>query len=76
MKAQGLVEYALILVLIGVVAIVLLILFTSGGLCFEDKWTCAARKVDQCMASEHFTREECIRMISGDDQTTIIMPSH
>lgn len=71
MRGQGLVEYALILVVIAVVAIVIITLI--GGIhidnsnpCYGNddiRFVCLDYRVTECVASERYTREECITLI-------------
>lgn len=76
MRGQGLVEYALILILIAVVVIVILaILGPAIGNVFNgvvnnpclssQSFECKNHRVEQCMTSEDYSREECIALIGG-----------
>lgn len=79
MRGQGLVEYALILVLVTVVIIVILALLgpTIGNIfqniqngigspCANSQsFECKNYRVEQCLASEEYSREECIALIGG-----------
>lgn len=76
MRGQGLVEYALILILIAVVVIVVLALLgpAIGSMlgnpvlasCMnQQSFECKNAKVEQCLASEQYSREECIALIGG-----------
>lgn len=75
MKAQGLVEYALILILIAVVVIVILAMLgpAIGNLfdnkvnpcIYEQSFACKDARVEQCLQSEQYSREECIALIGG-----------
>lgn len=68
MKGQGIIEYALFLILVAVVVIVLvLVLSGSNSACFMDKtsFACKNQRVEECLKSEQYTREECIALIGG-----------
>ena len=68
MKGQGLVEYALILILVAVVVLVILAIITNGNNpCAIDKTTyeCRNYQVEQCLKSEQYSREECIALVGG-----------
>lgn len=75
MKGQGLAEYALIAILVLVVVIVMVALLgaTMGNL-FSNKvnpcitsqsFECKNHRVEQCLASEDYSRAECIALIGG-----------
>lgn len=75
MKGQGLIEYAaiLIIILVAVIAIVVLIGPTMGNLfsnkvspcVYEQSFACKNTRVEACLESEAYTREECIALIGG-----------
>lgn len=72
-KGQGLVEYALILILVAVVVIVILaVLGPNVGNLFNkpcmsaDSFECKNARVEQCLASEQYSREECIALMGGN----------
>lgn len=71
MKAQGIVEYALILilVLVLVVTIVVVSLIVAGNEpCASEQdnsFTCRDARVQECIASERYTREECIVLMGS-----------
>ena len=70
MKAQGIVEYALILVLLLVVAIVAVSLITAmNEPCSSEQdnsFACRDARVQECIASERYTRDECIALMGGN----------
>jgi pilus assembly protein Flp/PilA len=76
MKGQGLVEYALTLLLVAVVVIIILaILGPSIGNMLTNgidtrcsnaqSFECKNARVEKCLASEAYSREECIALIGG-----------
>lgn len=78
MKGQGVVEYLLILILCAVVAIVILAVLgpTVGnilqngidtGPCWRDTASveCKIAKVEQCMATEQYTKDQCVTLVGG-----------
>jgi hypothetical protein len=73
MKGQGTVEYALILILIVTVIIAVLALVGPGignligsNPCWdEDSFTCKNHRVQECLASELYTKEQCVTLIGG-----------
>jgi hypothetical protein len=72
MKGEGIIEYALTFALVIVVIIVILALasiFSSDNPCFKttSQTTYEYRndQVEQCLKSEQYSRDECIRLVSG-----------
>jgi pilus assembly protein Flp/PilA len=78
MKGQSLAEYALVLILVAIVVIVMLALLgpTMGNLfsnkvnpcVYEQSFECKDQRVNQCMQSESYSRDECIALIGGGGQ--------
>lgn len=69
-KGQGLVEYALILVLIAVIIIVVVSLLGSAinSPCHDYKDTsfvCRDYQLQQCIKSEKYSEEECMALVGG-----------
>jgi hypothetical protein len=70
MKGQGLVEYALILILVAVCVIVMLAVFAPlvNNPCFNSgSFACKQARVQECMQSEAFTKEQCV-FLMGDSE--------
>lgn len=71
MKGQGLVEYALIVVLVLIVVIVIVALVLpviQGNPCVGDNkstYECRDYQVQQCVKDERYNREECIALVGG-----------
>lgn len=76
MRGQGLVEYALILILIAVVVIVILALLgpavgnifanITGNVCMDSgSVDCKIAKVEDCKARDLYTEDQCIDLIGG-----------
>lgn len=74
MKGQGLVEYAVILLLIAVIVIVIVAVIApgfakslSGNPCLlaETSVDCRKAKVEQCMQDEAYTKDQCVRLVGG-----------
>jgi uncharacterized membrane protein len=71
-KGQGLVEYALILVLVAVVVIVCLAVvipvIEGRDVCSMGQshtWQCRDKKVQECLAQERYTKDQCVTLVSG-----------
>lgn len=78
MKGQGIVEYVLILFLAAVVIIVMVAvlgptvanILSNGfdtGPCRSDKSSveCKLQKVEQCMKTEQYTKDQCVTLVGG-----------
>lgn len=69
MKGQGLVEYALILVLVAIVLIVIIAALSpvlQGNPCVRpESFECVDYRVQECVKTEQYTRDECIVLIGG-----------
>lgn len=79
MKAQGLVGYVVILVIVAAMAILAIAFlgppignlieranaYDARACRYPDSFECKSERVAQCLASEDFTREECIILIGG-----------
>lgn len=72
---QGLVEYGLVLILFAIAVIVIFALLGNAvgnifnGIenpCFHsDSFECLDHKVNQCLASEKYTKEQCVQLVGG-----------
>jgi NADH:ubiquinone oxidoreductase subunit 3 (subunit A) len=72
MKAQGIVEYALILVLVLVVVVVVLGVLSpfvdpNRPPCSKNEasFECKNWKVQQCLKTEQYTKDQCVILIGG-----------
>lgn len=52
--------------LLGLIAVIVIVMAVLGIALInaEPDYVALARKVDSCVASEHFTREECILILA------------
>ena len=74
MKGQGIVEYVLIFVLIACVVIVCIAVLApvignvfNGDVCSKqpDSFACTDLKVQQCLQSEKYNKDQCVLLIGG-----------
>lgn len=72
MKAQGLVEYVLILILLAVVIFVMLAMLgpAFGNMANAPCWNetsqaCIDHRVNECLKTERYTMDQCVNLIGG-----------
>ena len=73
-RGQGVVEYALILILVAVVVVCIVAMIGIASTSPEDQAAAEFAERDQrvaaCVESERYTREECVVLMGQPDQHT------